>query len=79
MDLLTETRTKVLFFTTKTIISGPYANLEDNMKRFNSLKLKSYLEENVSDFCAYYFRCEISDNIHHEQNKHKVFVVYLFK
>ena len=49
---LTATRPEVFVATMTTFLSDSYDALEENLTHTKSLKLKSYLEENVTDFCA---------------------------
>ena len=50
--MLTETRPEVFVTTMTTLISNYYDYLEDNIIHMKSIKLKSYLGDNVKDCCA---------------------------
>ena len=52
MVLLTATIPEVYVATITTFISNSYGSLEETINRLSSLKLKIYLEENVTNFCA---------------------------
>ena len=52
MVMLTETRPEVLVATMTTFISNSYDDLGETLTHMKILKLKSYLGENVTDYCA---------------------------
>ena len=49
---LTATRHEVFIATVTTFISNSYDDLEDTLTHTNSLKLKSYPGENITDCCT---------------------------
>ena len=49
---LTETGPEVFFATMTTFISDSYDALEETLTHMKSLRLKSYIGENVTDLCA---------------------------
>ena len=52
MAPLTSTGPEVFVATMTTFHSNYYDDLDENITHMKSLKLKSYLGENVTDFCA---------------------------